>query len=347
MVLGKLWRRLFGKPPIYFVVQHAGWAVTWVGKYVTRELRRQYDLDAQIHPGLPEVQHSLLHFGCRSLYIPNICRRVDPSNKVVFTWFHGTEEDTRFIEALPEGSRRADLIHTSCSISRKQLIDWGAEEEKIRVVPLGVDTDLFSPISAEEKKQKRAELGIPEDAVLIGSFQKDGNGWEEGLDPKLIKGPDVFCDVMESLARDYPIYALLTGPARGYVKKRLEAAGIPFQHHYFEEFPRVADYFPLLDMYIIASRAEGGPKAILESWASGVPLVTTRVGMAPDVVRDGHNALLREIEDVEALRDAAASLIEDPARARSLRQNALQDVQRLSWPRIVPLYYERIYSELL
>ena len=40
-------------------------------------------------------------------------------------------------------------------------------------------------------KKDKHNLGIPEDYTVIGSFQKDGKGWGEGLKPKLIKGPDI------------------------------------------------------------------------------------------------------------------------------------------------------------
>ncbi len=51
---------------------------------------------------------------------------------------------------------------------------------------------------------------------------------------------------------------------------------------------------------MIASRQEGGPKAALEAMATGVPLVTTRVGQAADLVEDGANGWMVEVEDVEA-----------------------------------------------
>lgn len=59
--------------------------------------------------------------------------------------------------------------------------------------------------------------------------------------------------------------------------------------------------FAALDLYIVASRQEGGPKAVLESMASGVPLVTTRVGQAMDIVKHGVNAWMTDVENAEAL----------------------------------------------
>ena len=47
------------------------------------------------------------------------------------------------------------------------------------------------------------------------------------MNPKLIKGPDVFCDVIERLAKDLPVHVLLSGPSRGYVKARLTKLTFP------------------------------------------------------------------------------------------------------------------------
>ena len=53
--------------------------------------------------------------------------------------------------------------------------------------------------NGKDKINLRRELNIPETSFLIGSFQKDGNGWGRGEEPKLIKGPDIFLEVIEVL----------------------------------------------------------------------------------------------------------------------------------------------------
>ena len=60
-------------------------------------------------------------------------------------------------------------------------------------------------------------------AMVIGSFQKDGSGWKEGLIPKMVKGPDIFLRAIEILNNSIPeLFVLLTGSARGYVRHGLE-----------------------------------------------------------------------------------------------------------------------------
>jgi glycosyltransferase involved in cell wall biosynthesis len=219
--------------------------------------------------------------------------------------------------------------------------------DRIVVIPLGVNLKYFSPPTPAEKRRIREQLKIPLDKFVIGSFQKDGNGWGEGLEPKLIKGPDIFCDVVEKLARKYDIFVLLTGPARGYVKKRLEKANIPYLHHYLDDPNKVARYFKVVDLYMVTSREEGGPKAILESMASGVPLVSTKVGMAPDVIKDGENGYLVDVEDVEGLYARACEVIESKALQGMFMKNGQETAKEYSWDNIADLYYQRLYSEVI
>src|SRR5205823_6518925 len=160
---------------------------------------------------------------------------------------------------------------------------------KVRRIPIGVDTDAFRPGDRT--------LDLPGSAFVVGSLVKDGVGWGEGLEPKAIKGPDVFLETIELLTPRIPeLFVLLTGPARGFVKAGLERLGVPYRHLSVPaaELPVV---YRALDVCLVASRQEGGPKAVLEAMASGVPLVTTRVGQATDLVRNGENGFLVDVGD--------------------------------------------------
>ena len=64
----------------------------------------------------------------------------------------------------------------------------------------------------------------------------------------------------------------------------------------------VAKAYRALDVCLVTSRDEGGPKAVLEAMATGVPLVTTRVGQAADLVRHARNGYIVDVEDAERHR---------------------------------------------
>ena len=84
-----------------------------------------------------------------------------------------------------------------------------------------------------------------------------------------------------------------------------------------------------------SSRDEGGPKAVLESMATGVPLVTTRVGQAADLVVDGESGRILDVDDAEGLADAVAAVADAPERfvaaARATAESCSWDALRPRW----------------
>lgn len=337
---------------LYYVIELADWSIKLDGKYITESLNRQQLLRAEITTTHRGIKNQIIHFGSRGTYLPKTWKGVDKSNKIVFTWFHGAEEhkdpeNLAMINALSEASTKADIVHTSCTISKENLIKWGVPEKKIVVVPLGVDLAIFRPITAAQKDIIKKELKLPQDKIIIGSFQKDGIGWGEGMEPKWEKGADIFVKVLDKLKTKYDIFVLLLGPARGYVKKELNKIGVPYKHLYLKNYTEIPRYYNTLDLYLVTSRAEGGPKAILESMATRVPIVSTQVGMASDLIKEGYNGLLAKIDDVAELSGKAENIISNKEFSDRLAKNALNTVNRYSWEKITKEYYEKIYRRLL
>jgi glycosyltransferase involved in cell wall biosynthesis len=230
---------------------------------------------------------------------------------IAFSYFHGLP---KIGDELMDRVYNGLCVHhdhiTRVQVTHSEMCDvalsTGIDSSKVFLIPIGININYFPKQTAERKKANRNKLGIPQSAFVVGSFQKDGVGWGDGMEPKLIKGPDVFLETIRRLKHNIPeLFVLLTGPARGYIKHGLEEMGVPYKHTYYKHYPEVAEMFAALDLYIVTSRQEGGPKAILESMSSGVPLVTTRVGQAMDLVKHGENAFMTDAEDVEALASFA------------------------------------------
>ena len=225
---------------VYHVVEAADWVVRWDAESIANAVRRTSDINSVTTLSARGIANQVVHFGSRNLimpsHVPPRIARVHPSNRVAFTWFHGDPEsqdplERRFRDLLPEAADRSEVIIASCSLGAGRLRRAGVPASKLRIIPLGVNTQLFKPASPDDRKALRAELGIPERALCIGSFQKDGEGWGRGTNPKLIKGPDVFAEVIRKIAPSYPVHILLTGPARGYIRDRLDALGIDHTHN--------------------------------------------------------------------------------------------------------------------
>lgn len=331
---------------IFYVVEDAEWVIKQVGEGITKNLRARNILakTTLTHLG---VRNSVIHFGSINVFIPrkgkvNIPHKTD---KVVVTYYHVLPQDNR-IESLRKSFGCVDIWHTASRITRDNLTAIGVPKEKIKVIPLGVDTKLFRPFSDGERNGIREQLGIPSERTVIGSFQKDGVGWKAGFEPKMIKGPDIFCAVMEELAKNYPVFALLTGPSRGYVTRRLEKAKIPFRH-FLAPYHQMPKFYNALDLYLVTSRAEGGPIAILECLATATPFVSTKVGMASDLITDGKNGLICDILDTPGIVKKTEALVRDINLRKIISANMRFYAEKYSWQNISARFYDEIYKKLL
>ena len=141
-------------------------------------------------------------------------------------------------------------------------------------------------ISSHTTNTLRLKYNLPnENKVLVGSFQRDTEG-HDLISPKLVKGPDLFCDYMErmqdSIGKNLEV--VLAGWRRQYVMKRLDAAGI--EYHYFElcDFKTLNELYNCIDLYVVSSRIEGGPQAVPECAITRTPIISTDVGLAPEIL---------------------------------------------------------------
>lgn len=326
---------------VYYVVENANWAVLEVGKDIIHNLKK---VRGKIVTKTRFItRDAYIHYGSLNVFLNDKKVKKRKGNKVIVTCFHIVDSDPRKM-MIPQLDEYVKCWHTSCEITKRKLIHLGIAEKKICVIPIGVDTKNYFIIDEKDKKEKRDNLNIPRNATVIGYFQKDGNGWGDGDTPKLIKGPDVFCDVVEKIAKKQNIFILLSGPARGYVKKRLEAAGIPFFHFLFDEAKEVAKLYQLIDIYMVTSREEGGPRAILESMASGVPIISTRVGEAPDIIENGKNGILVDVENRMGLEEAFERVMSDIKLRERLIVNGLQTAQQYDVVKLAQQYEEMLYQ---
>ena len=346
--LTSFWRR-----DIYYVTDGADWSIYWDAYYITMGLKECLGLPAHVITDHRGLRNQIIHFGNRYAYLNGTFNSLHPSNQVFLTWFHGDPADPnltmqRHFAVLPEVVGNVQKLVVTCRISREVLVKLGIPGTKIATIPLGVDLARFFPPTAESRLSARATLGIPEEAICVGSFQKDGAGWGVGVEPKLVKGPDILLEVAANLSARYNnLMILLTGPARGYVKQGLERLGVRYIHHFLSDYRDIVRYYQALDLYIISSRCEGGPKALLESWATGVPVVSTQVGMSDDLIKHGVNGMLAEVGDAESLTNCAVELIEDTALRERCQHQASEDVRQYDWSLIVERYYHELYQPLL
>jgi len=320
-----------GKPcsDILFVLEKKNWSTSWDVLELSRvagELGIPVRYSGPLIAGLPRQS---IFFVNRHPFLRRPWRYKLGWNRIAFPYYHGypSSNEPVLVEEfanLRKNHNKISKIQVTNSYMKDVILDIGIDPEKVFQIPIGINCDLFRHQTLESKKGFRSNYDIPQDAVVVGSFQKDGNGWGEGIEPKLIKGPDVFLDAIRIMKESIPeLFVLLSGPARGYVKNGLRELNVPYKHIYLKNYLKVWQLYQCLDLYIISSREEGGPKAVLESMASGVPLVATRVGQAMDLVKHEENAFMVDVEDFEGLAFLGEKALSDIQLRGELVKNGL------------------------
>jgi glycosyltransferase involved in cell wall biosynthesis len=137
------------------------------------------------------------------------------------------------------------------------------------------------------------------------------------------------------------------GPDRGAVERRAHELGVMRDTLFLGYQEDVAPYYAAFDAMILPSINEGTPVSAIEALAAGRPVVATRVGGVPDVVREGEDGFLVDPGDVQALADALETLARDPALRERLGAAGRE--------RVIPRYrvsrliddVDAVYRELL
>lgn len=321
---------------VTFIVEDSDWVILKEGLELSKAIKPF--MSARTSLSHIVRRGSIIQFGSIHTFVTSKgLKQTHPDNKVFVTWYHFTEDDKR-VKYLPEILKSCKKIHTSCQISRQMLLTNGVPENRIFLAPIPFDPGIFNPENYPSGEELKKKYNIPHGKIVIGSFQKDGNGFGEGNEPKLIKGPDLFCDVVIELHKKFPVHVLLTGPARGYVKKRLSEANVSFSHFNLENPDEVAPFYKCLDLYLMTSRAEGGPKSMTESWAMGIPYVATKVGMVADYCIDGNNALVAEVDDKSELLKNCIEIIANPELRKKIVFQAKNDVTKLTYSEVIKIY---------
>ena len=175
--------------------------------------------------------------------------------------------------------RIIDCYHVPCEKTKESVEKLTKKE--IFVNPFWVNQNLWHCI---DKNQARKDLGLKEDEFIVGSFQRDTEGHDLKT-PKLEKGPDIFCNIVENLAtKKENLSILLSGFRRQYVIERLKRANIKYYYYEKTDFKTLNKLYNSLDLYIVSSRCEGGPQAIVESAITKTPIISTDVGLAGTIL---------------------------------------------------------------
>ncbi len=232
---------------------------------------------------------------------------------------------------------RAFLTGALCE--NREVLAWltgpgGWAGDDVHCIPSGVDTSIFQP--APRPGDIAAGLGIGAEDVVVG--------WLGRLSEE--KSPEVFVELARR-CRDLPnLHFVMVGggPMTDRIKRRMAKLPKGTRLHFLGLVDDVAAIYPLYDIYVLTSRVDGRPIAVIEAMASGCAILASRVGGLPDLVPDGVAGLLVEPADAAAFETSLRQLLADRPRLASMRRAATAAARGFSLETMTSAYREALES---
>ena len=212
-------------------------------------------------------------------------------------------------------------IVADASVIKRHLVEeHRVNPAKIEVIGSAVDLEKFKP--PRDRMKFRREIGVDDDTPLVGNVGM--------IRPD--KGQLVLVEAARLVLEQRPdARFVIVGQGTGILKRginvrnAIDQAGLAdkiIMAGYRWDTP---DVYAACDMIVIASlHTEASPIVLREAFASGRPLIATKVGDIPEIVQHRHNGLLIEPGDSRALADAIMEFVYDPELASRCAANALR-----------------------
>lgn len=222
---------------------------------------------------------------------------------------------------------------TACSDDlRRRAVALGADDARSEVVPYGVDPQRFRP-DAQARARVRRELGVGGGTPLVFAVGR--------LVRK--KGFEYLIDAVAQLPRDVVVVLAGDGDLREELESRARAAGVADRARFVGMLLQdvVADYLAAADIAVVpsvrddAGNVDGLPNVVMETLASGTPLIATPAGGIGAVIEHERTGLIVPERDPAALARAIETLASNADQREALAAAGRElVVRRFGWARV-------------
>lgn len=229
-------------------------------------------------------------------------------------------------------------FHAVAAVSQRiagQLRQAGIAEEKISVIHNGIDLSPFDAAAPVLKSELQAG-----GRRLIGTVGRLTSQ----------KGMEYFLAAAQKLLKEFPdlLFAIVgDGPDRQKLEQMARELEIEKSIRFTGARSDMPGVYASLDLFVLASIAEGMPMALLEAMASGRPVVATAVGAVPQIVVVGTTGMLVRPKDSTELANAISSLLRHQDLSERVARNGRAAVRRQFSSQVMTQKYCELYAQLL
>ena len=209
------------------------------------------------------------------------------------------------------------IICISDAEKRSALEKKICRDDKLQVIFNGVDIDAYE--NGVHGAVKREDLNIPDDAFVVGMVGR--------MSPQ--KAPDVFVKMAKQVKDEVPNAHFIivgNGNQEDEIRKYAEDNGFSDNLHITGWVDNPMSYVEIFDVACLLSRWEGFGLALPEYMMAGKPIVASRVDAIPNIIQNGENGLLVEVDDAVSASEAVLRLYRESGLRDRLVAQGMEDV---------------------
>lgn len=233
-------------------------------------------------------------------------------------------------------NQKLDKIVCISQAIREVLLQHGIPEEKLVVIPSGIDVERFREVKVPKDFKK--QWGIPENRILIGTVASMVGHKDY---PTLLHSARLVLNQTQNVHFCF----VGDGPEEKSIRVLAETLGLS-SHVVFTGFQsNVGVFLKSFDIFVLASKKEGLGTSLLDAQALGIPVVACASGGIPEIVIHEKNGLLVPPQDPSRLAEAILRLVKDSSLRRRLGKMGSKTVRQFDIRNTVEKYV-KLYGEL-
>jgi len=234
--------------------------------------------------------------------------------------------------------RYPDVVVTVSNRLKNLLIESGVPESKILVIYNAIGKEQLRPDLTPD--EVRAKYGIKQGDKIIGVVGR--------LSPE--KGVEVFLQAFKKAINQIPnLRGIIIGD--GQEKERLinfcSENGLKDKVIFTGYQNNIANFYQMMDLLVLPSFSEGLPNVVLEAMAFKIPVISTSVGGAPEIITDGQNGLLIPPGNPEIMAEKIIGLMSSDGHLKEIGENGYRSLYPKFSPESRANQILSLYQELL
>lgn len=280
----------------------------------------------------------MVHSGYVFPYLKDIVKN-NPGLKVLLTLFN--DRVPEYVQGITNNSKVITAFSTDNKLTYDSITPRLDRKTFAQIIPNAVDAEhVFNPDIVDSAVAVN-ELELSEDDFVVTFV---GRLSEE-------KNPDVFVDVARRVLKKVKskniVFVMIgDGPMAGIIQTSVDKLGDD-RFRLLGYRSNIADYLKISDVYVLPSKIEGFPLAMLEAMAMEAIPLASRVGAIPDVIEQGMDGIIIDPGSVEQIATTILDLYHDRGRTGQIQKKAREKVRTRYNLDTLEAEYLKLYDKLI